>query len=102
MDATTIALVKELGWQVALAVGILIFVSKQVWPWLVTRLDKNADFQQEITREGMATQKSLASSYQQMATAFAQLTDWMRRNETMLGDIHSRVVAAADNEETTD
>jgi hypothetical protein len=98
---SVIEIVQQLGpWLSAIA-ALWWFLSKQVWPWLSVRIDKNADFQQEVAREGISTQKSLAMSYQQMANAFTQMSERERRNDLMLSDIHNRVVAA-DNKELTD
>jgi hypothetical protein len=98
---SVIEIVQQLGPVFAGIAAIWWFLSKQVWPWLSVRIDKNADFQQEVAREGMATQKSLALSYQQMANAFTQMSERERRNDLLLSDIHDRVVATR-NEELTD
>jgi hypothetical protein len=98
---SVIEIVQQLGPWVSGIAAIWFFMSRQVWPWLSVRMDKNADFQQEVAREAISTQKSLALSYQQMANAFTQMSERERRNDLLLSDIHSRVIAA-ENQEVTD
>lgn len=98
---SVIEIVKELGPWVSGIIAAWWFLSRQVWPWLSVRIDKNSDFQQEIRREEMVTQRSLSASFQQLTTAFIQLTELVRRNETMLTDIHERIVST-DNQEVTE